>query len=149
MNDFFNYLKCGTKVKLAEHVSSFERRFANLGEDCQAQGRGGWFCYKRSLNLSAQMIYRWHFGFRGKLVPRQVLGKGVEMAQAYFRLTGERLAKTTPDTEWTAEGTGSNPIAKRSYWPRSTARSESGHSFPIAFTRISSLKRRQFRSNRR
>lgn len=112
MNEFFNHLKCGNRVKLAEHVSSFERRFTNIGEDCKAQGLAGWFCYKRSLNLSAQMIYRWHFGFRGKLVPRQVLGKGVEMALAYFRLTGERLTAATPDTEWTAEGDWFQPYCE-------------------------------------
>ncbi len=49
------------------------------------------------------MLDWWHFGFRGKLTPRRIAEKGVEMALTYFDVVGERLAKARPKMHWTKE----------------------------------------------
>lgn len=103
-NAYFDELKCGMPKRLAEQVTGCEKEFATLGDDCRREDCiEKAFCWQVHVSTCAGMLDWWHFGFRGKLTPRQIAEKGVEIALTYFGVVGERLAKARPKMHWTKE----------------------------------------------
>jgi hypothetical protein len=103
-NSYFNEIKCGIPRKLQEQVNCFEKGFPTLGSDCRSdECIEKAFCWQVHISGCTGMIHWRHFGFRGKLNPQQILDKGIEMAQNYFKVVADRLAKARPKMHWTKE----------------------------------------------
>lgn len=102
MNELFNQVKCGIPLRLADQAKTSEDDFPTLGDRCRLLGPQGnkASCWCSCVTDCTQMIYRWHFGFRGRFSPREILEKGVEMALAYFGVANDRLQKMTAETDW-------------------------------------------------
>lgn len=104
MNRFFEQLKCGNPKKLTEQVKSSERSFSTLGDDCRSdECVNKAACWRFHIIDCAWMIYRWHFGFRGKLPPQKIVTKGVEMGLTYFDVVRDPLAKARAGMRWDKE----------------------------------------------
>lgn len=113
MNHFFNYIKCGNPAKLAQTTKVREEQFPTLGDDCRSEkcvNKAS--CWRFHVSDCVQMIYRWHFGFLGKLGPHEIAEKGVEMARAYFGVVSDRLAKMTADTDYSEEAAWFEPYSQ-------------------------------------
>ena len=95
MNEYFEKLKCGAPQKIADRMKSLEKRVPKLGEDCLsekcAKANRPW-CFQDCINTCAQLIYSRHFGFGGPALDSEDL-EGVELAQTYFSMVGDDLAK--------------------------------------------------------
>lgn len=114
-NPFFDELKCGNPKRLADQVKGCENAFATLGDDCRRDEcleEAKAFCWQVQISTCAGMLDWWHFGFRGKLKPQQIIEKGIEMAQTYFEVVGERLAKARAKMHWTKEVAWFEPYSK-------------------------------------
>lgn len=104
MNELFNQVKCGIPSRLAEQVKTSEEGFPTLDDFCRSdECINKASCWRSRLCYCLQMICRWHFGFRGKLLPQEILEKGVDMALTYFGVVDDRLQKMTAETDWTEE----------------------------------------------
>lgn len=114
MNDFFNQIKCDTPQELARQVKFSEEEFPVLGDDCAALGPQGNrpFCYQICVSRCAQMVYRWHFGFRAAVPLEKILKKGVDMALTYFGLVRDDLAKMTAQTDWREQAAWFEPYSE-------------------------------------
>ncbi|HEY2253106.1 MAG TPA: hypothetical protein VGH74_18665 [Planctomycetaceae bacterium] len=99
MNAFFDELKCGNPRKLVENVKFCEKEFPKLGDDClgkECAEESRPFCFQMCISDCAQMIYRWHFGFRGKLPPQKRSGLRTRLDRSVIRAAHRRAAGDAP-----------------------------------------------------
>ncbi len=113
MNELFNQVKCGIPMRLADQAKTSEDDFPTLGDFCRSDECGNKAsCWRTCISNCVQMIYRWHFGFRGKFSPHEILEKGVEMALTYFGVVDDRLQKMTADTDWKEQADWFQPYSE-------------------------------------